>query len=107
MVFIITYLVSFILCFSSVQEEVKLVYLDQKPEDISKVLVYKKVGTDNYDRIEKILKDAEKDLYKYAESQNNNLIEVFIVEQSHGVLPTESQFGKKGYVTLWVCFKKT
>lgn len=98
---------SFLLLTFSFQDKVELLYLDEKPEEMSDILVYVKKGVDVYDRIEKILIDAEKELCQYAEVNKYNLVEVFIVEQSHGEIPTESQFGKKGFVTLWVCFKKT
>ncbi|TVP47014.1 MAG: hypothetical protein EA341_13175 [Mongoliibacter sp.] len=107
MVSLLSLFISFSLWILPIQNEVKFVYLKEKPEDLSNVLVFQKEGNDIYDRAEKILIDAEKDLKAHALSKNQNRVEVFIVEQSHGVLPTESQIGKKGYVTLWVSFKKT
>ncbi len=105
MVSVLSLFISFAFLILPFQKEVKYVYLEEKPEDVSNIMVYKKEGNDIYDRVEKILIDAEKDLKAYALSKNQNRVEVFIVAQSHGELPTESQIGKKGYVSLLVRFK--
>ncbi|EOZ93557.1 hypothetical protein A33Q_3503 [Indibacter alkaliphilus LW1] len=91
----------------SIQDGVKVVYLECKPDDLSGRVVYQKKGKDIYERAEKIIKDAEEELCQYAVSKNMDLIEVYVTEQVHGQIPTESQKGEVGHVTLLVLFKKT
>jgi hypothetical protein len=85
--------------------KVKVVYKEGKPENISELTFYKKQGKDYLDRAEIILKEAEKDLVLFAKEKKAIMVEIYILEQEHGEIPTESQMGKKGFVSMYFCLK--
>lgn len=83
-----------------IQDEVKIQYIDSSPIEKSEWTYFKKTGSDITDRAEKILKDVEKELLVYAKKKGASSIEIYIIDQQHGELPTESQTGKKGFVEI-------
>lgn len=86
-------------------EKVQVVYLDQQPKILADQ-TYFKVEADNYlDRVEVILDMAEKKLVEIAEKNKSNRVEIFIIEQENGEIPTESQLGKNGFVSMYFCLK--
>lgn len=104
MVTLFGFFISFILALPG---DVKVSYLEQKPDDSSGFLVYQKTGNDYVDHVELVLKAAEVDLCDYAKTHNFAAVEIFVAEMRQAELPTESQWGCKSTVTLWVNFKKT
>lgn len=84
---------------------VKVVYKERTPENKSELTYYKKLGKDYLDRAEVIMKEAEKELVMLAKEKDAFLVEIYIIEQENGEIPTESQFGKKGFVSMYFCLK--
>jgi len=91
---------AFILLFSYSNNGVKVVYKSEVPDDKSGLIYYKKIGHGYLDRAEKILKDAELELIKVAEEKNAQKLEIYLLEEENGEMPTESQNGSKGFVIL-------
>lgn len=91
----------------SFENGVKVVYKNTKPENLSDMKLYKKVSNNHLDRAERILKEAENDLINLAKEKKATTVEIFIVDQKHGEIPTESQFGSRGYVELLYIFKNS
>jgi hypothetical protein len=98
-------LVSLMFLLSNNNGKVKVVYKEGKPQNISEHTYFKKQGKDFLDRAEVILKEAEKDLVLFAKEKNAVLVEIYILEKENGEIPTESQMGKKGFVTMYFCLK--
>jgi hypothetical protein len=88
-----------------IQDDVNILYKKESPIDKSELTYFKKTGSDYTDRAEKILKDVEFELLAYAKKKNAGTIEIFIIGQQHGELPTESQKGKKGFVEILFSLK--
>jgi len=88
-----------------IQDDIKILYKNESPVDRSELTYFKKTGSDYTDRAEKILKDVEFELLAYAKKKNAGSIEVYIIDQQHGELPTESQKGKKGFVEILFSLK--
>jgi hypothetical protein len=88
-----------------VQEDIKITYVNTSPIEKSEWTYFKKTGSDNTDRSEKILKDVEAGLLAYAKKKGASKIEIYILEQENGEMPTESQRGKKGFVSMYFCLK--
>lgn len=86
---------------------VKVVYIDELPENPEHMIYYKKVSKDYLDRAEKILVEAEEDLMKLAKEKRMPIVEIYVLEKEHGEIPTESQWGKKGYVCLLFSLKNS
>lgn len=93
------------LMMTSFENGVKVVYKTTKPENLSEMKLYKKVSNNHLDRAELILKEAENDLINLAKEKQATTVEIFIVDQKHGEIPTESQFGSRGYVELLYILK--
>lgn len=85
--------------------QIELIYKTERPTDKSELVFIKKAGEDYFDRAEKILKDVEKEVIALAESRNVSSVEIYVLEQQHGEIPTESQIGKVGYVSVFVSLK--
>jgi hypothetical protein len=98
-------LLPLVFLFSQNNGKVKVVYKEGDPKNISELTYYKKQGKDYFDRAEVILKEAEKDLVLFAKEKNAILVEIYILEQENGEIPTESQRGKKGFVSMYFCLK--
>ena len=92
-------------CIMSTGNGIKVVYKSTKPENYSEMIPYKKVSNNHLDRGERILKEAEKELVQIAKEKNASTVEIFVLQQKHGELPTESQFGSRGYVELLYILK--
>ncbi|MGY6741430.1 MAG: hypothetical protein ACXIUQ_01740 [Cecembia sp.] len=102
---ILIYLIFVNLFFLSIQNGVKIVYLEEEPSDIKEMIFFKKEANNHLDRGEKLLHEAENELIEIAKEKGIELVEIFVIEMQHGEIPTESQFGKRGYVSLWVSLK--
>lgn len=86
-------------------DQVQVVYLEQQPKVLENQ-TYCKIEADNYlDRVEVLLEFAEKKLVELAEKEKSNRVEIFIIEQVNGEIPTESQTGKRSFVTIYFCLK--
>ncbi len=71
-------------------EQVQIVYLEQQPKVLENQTYYK-IEADNYlNRIDVLLVFAEKKLTELAEKEKSGRIEIFIIEQENGEIPTES-----------------
>jgi predicted RNA-binding protein with RPS1 domain len=99
-------LTTFILLFSYSTNGVKVVYKSEVPEDKSGLIYYKKMGHGYLERAEKILKEAEQELIKVAEEKKAQELEIYILAEENGEMPTESQSGSKGFVILLFKLKK-
>lgn len=88
-----------------VQDDIKIIYTKSTPIEKSEWTYFKKTASDNTDRAEKILKDVEAGLRAYAKKKGASTIEIYIIDQQHGELPTESQYGKKGFVEILFSLK--
>ncbi|WP_291786885.1 hypothetical protein [Cecembia sp.] len=90
------------LFFLSIKNGVRIVYMEDEPTDIQEMIFFKKESNNHLDRGEKLLHEAENELIEIAKERGVELVEIFVIEMQHGEIPTESQFGKRGYVSLWV-----
>ncbi|RZS97249.1 hypothetical protein [Cecembia calidifontis] len=86
-------------------KEIQLVYKSEIPEDRSGMIFLKKTSKDYLDRAELILKKAEKDIIKLAKEKDAHLVEIYVLEKANGEIPTESQIGRLGFVSLLVSLK--
>jgi hypothetical protein len=96
---------AFSLLFSTVNG-IRIVYKSEVPMDKSGLIYYKKKGNDQLDRSEKILKEAEKEIVKFAKERHADLIEIYVLDKGNGEIPTESQTGKMGFVEILFSLKK-
>jgi hypothetical protein len=96
----------FLLLVFGTSQKVEVIYLSEYPAQVEGIKIYQKTAMDFLDRAEMVLKDAERELVEMAASQDYGRVEIFLLEKQHGEIPTESQFGKRGYVKLLYCFKK-
>jgi hypothetical protein len=85
---------------------ISIVYKSEVPMDKSGLIYYKKKGNDQLDRSEKILKEAEKEIVKFAKEKHADLIEIYVLDKGNGEIPTESQAGKMGFVEILFSLKK-
>ncbi|MFC0261060.1 hypothetical protein [Fontibacter flavus] len=86
-------------------DQVQLVYKKGTPINQSELLYIKKSGGDFFDRAEKILKEVEKEIIELAEKRNVKTVEIYVLDKQHGEIPTESQIGKVGFVTVLISLK--
>jgi hypothetical protein len=85
--------------------EVKIVYLEEEPENSDQIIYFKKEANSQLDRVESVLYEAEKELIEIAKEKGFDTIEVFVIEMQHGEIPTESQIGKRASVSFFVSLK--
>lgn len=84
---------------------VKIVYLEEKPGKIDELTYSKLEGRDFLESPESIIKNLESRLIDIAKERQATKIEIFILEQSKPEIPTESQFGRKGFVSILFSLK--
>ena len=84
---------------------VKIVYLEEKPEEIENLTFFKLEGRDFLESTESIIKKIEIRLVNFAKEKKATKIEIFILEKSKPEIPTESQFGNKAYVSVLFSLK--
>ncbi len=101
----INLILAFCISLLLVQDDIKIIYIDTSPIEKSEWTYFKKTGSDNTDRAEKILKDVETGLLAYAKKKGASTIEIYIIDQKNGELPTESQNGRKGFVEILFSLK--
>ncbi|MGY6520603.1 MAG: hypothetical protein ACXIUD_02680 [Mongoliitalea sp.] len=80
--------------------DVKLVYLDDKPEDVSLMTYVEMKGLDQLEACESIMLRLEKVLKKLAKEQSKEVVTIYVVEQIRPQIQTESQFGRIGKVSI-------
>lgn len=86
-------------------EKVQVVYLEQQPKVLENQ-TFCKIEADNYlDRVEILLELAEKKLIEMAEKEKFKKVEIFIIQKENGEIPTESQTGKKSFVSFYFSLK--
>jgi predicted type IV restriction endonuclease len=85
--------------------DVKIVYLKEKPEKIENLTFFRVEGRDFLESPESIIKKMEIQLIDYAKEKQADEIEIFILEKSKLEIPTESQVGHIGYVSILFSLK--
>jgi len=85
---------------------INIVYKSDLPADRSGLIYFKKLGKNQLDRSEKILKEAEKEIMEFANEKEADLIEIYVLDKENGEIPTESQTGKIGFVEILFSLKK-
>lgn len=93
---------TFILLFSSFTYvgDVKLFYLEEKPEDVSHMTYMEMRGLDQLEACESIILRLEKAVKEYAKEQSKSVVKIYIVEQIRPQIQTESQYGRIGKVSI-------
>jgi hypothetical protein len=79
---------------------IKIIYKSEVPTDKSDLIYYKKMGNNQLERSEKILKDAEKEVIKFAKERHADIIEIYVINKENGEIITESQQGRIGFVEI-------
>jgi hypothetical protein len=85
--------------------EIKIVYLDERPEAIENLTYFKLEGRDLLESPQSIIIEMENRLVEFAKERKATKIEIFILEKTKPEIPTESQFGHKGYVSILFSLK--
>ncbi|PSL07233.1 hypothetical protein [Cecembia rubra] len=88
-------------------KDIQVVYKYEEPLDKSGMTFYRKTSKDYLDRGDMILRNAEKDLLKIAKEKRANVVEIYVLEKVNGEIPTESQIGRFGFVSLLYVLKKS
>jgi len=98
----------FLFCISIFFEnnEVKIVYLNERPEKIENLTFFKLEGRDFLESTQSIIRKMENRLVEFAKEKKASQIEIFILEKTKPEIPTESQFGQKAYVSILFSLKK-
>lgn len=100
-------LISLFLFSESSGKDIQVVYRNESPVDKSGMTFYKKVSNDYLDRADLILKSAEKDIIKIAKEKHASVVEIYVLEKVNGEIPTESQFGRYGFVSVLYVLKNS
>lgn len=84
-----------------ISNDIKITYLENKPEDISQMTFLEFKGLDSLEHCESILLRIEKMLIKKSKEENKDRITIYVAEEIRPQIQTESQFGRIGKVKIF------
>jgi hypothetical protein len=85
--------------------QVEIVYLESEPKDKEKLTYCKLESNDYLERVEALKVIMENRLKEVGKEKNAIKVEIFIIEEFNGDMPTESQIGKRSFIRFYFIFK--